>query len=223
MNRACTLCCGGAGFHHATAAPARFPGSGKCYGCAVKPRPTACESWLLTKHENLWEAISELLIRVQKHRKYIIFILSTALALFVYAIADLYISTALKPYVTALYWLYQMRFEYLPGLGYRETGGLFIIGRDCLGNKLFICLFAVMVICRLDHYKGSMDALLRLPILCAASVLLSYAVTFIRISASLPFCGTFEFKLIHSVLSLAIYFGSVIVLYTVLSNKQTRG
>jgi len=74
-------------------------------------------------------------------RVLILYLFPAAMALIIYQALNQNIKLTLKPYVFAIYILYQMRFEYIPGLGYREVQDLFMIGRDCLGGKLFVCLF----------------------------------------------------------------------------------
>ena len=127
------------------------------------------------------------------------------------------IEITLKPYVLAMDFLYQIQFEYVLGLGYVENKGLFIIGKECLGGKLFICLFTILTICRLSKYKKLLHKIASILGFCIISIFLAYMITLIRISASIPFSVMSNFKLIHTILSLVIYFGSGIALYTFLS------
>ena len=160
---------------------------------------------------------------INQYKHIVFYVFAAALAIFVYTALDQNIEITLKPHVTAMNWMYQMQFEFLPGLGYREIGGMLIIGRDCLGGRLFVCLFSVLIICRLGHFTGVLNKTLVISGFCALSLVLSYIITFVRIAASLPFCEMPNFKLIHNILSLMIYFGSIILLYEVLSGKRNRG
>ena len=58
--------------------------------------------------------------------KIIIFLFTVIMAFAVYRILTADIKITLIPHITAVNFLYQMRFEFIPGIGYREAGSLFI-------------------------------------------------------------------------------------------------
>ena len=150
----------------------------------------------------------------------VLYLFTAVLALLIYQALNQNIEFTLKPHALAMYTLYQMRFEYLPDVGYMETQGLFVIGRNCLGGKLFICLFSIFTICRLSSYKSLRHKVGKVLSFCVISIVLAYFITMIRIAASIPFCETPYFKLIHTILSLMIYFGAVLALYAFLCRSR---
>lgn len=158
-------------------------------------------------------------IKIEKTAPYLF---AAVLAFLVFHLLNQNMELALKPHVTAMWILYQMQFEFIPNIGYGEVHGLFIIGMNCLGGKLFICLFFILVICRLDSFNGIIKKIYKIQSYCVFSVLLSYTITMFRIAASVPFCQMSDFKLIHTLLSLMIYFGSGLGLYAIL-NTPLRG
>ena len=151
-----------------------------------------------------------------------VYLFPAAMAILIYQALNQNIELTLKPYVFAVYILYQMRFEYMPGLGYREVQGLFMIGRDCLGGKLFICLYSILTVCRQDSRKGLPHNAGKVFRFGLISIVLTYFITMIRIAASIPFCELPDFKLIHTILSLIIYFGAGLALYAILSRRGSE-
>jgi len=151
------------------------------------------------------------------------YIFAAAIALSVYFLLNRNIEIALRPHALIMQLLYQMQFEFLPGLGYREVNGLFIISGECSGAKLFVCLFFIFITCCLRRYRGFFKKLFMLFSFCFASIALSYAITAIRIASSIPFCGSPDFKLIHTMLSLILYFGSGLLLYAFLNRSKQKG
>ena len=154
--------------------------------------------------------------------KIIIFLFTVIMAFAVYRILTADIKMTLIPHITAVNFLYQMRFEFIPGIGYREAGGLFIIGQSCIGARLFICLFLILSICRIDNYEGFLKKIGRILLFCITAVFLAYIITVFRITASIPFCRLENFQLIHTIFSLMVYFASGIGLYAFLSYKSEK-
>lgn len=154
--------------------------------------------------------------------KIIIFLFTVILAFAVYRILTADIKITLIPHITAVNFLYQMRFEFIPGTGYREAGGLFIIGESCIGAKLFICLFLILTICRVDRYDSFFKKISSILLFCITAVFLAYIATVFRITASIPFCGMENFQLIHTIFSLMVYFGTGLGLYAFLNYKSEK-
>ncbi len=79
-----------------------------------------------------------------KMEKIIIYLFTAIVSFAVYIFLTTDIRITLIPHISAIKLLYPMQFEFIPGTGYREAGGLFIIGESCIGAKLFICLFLIL-------------------------------------------------------------------------------
>ncbi len=123
----------------------------------------------------------------------------------------------LKPYVYALNAFYLIVFEYVPELGYREINGIIVIGKDCVGSKLFISLFLIFSFCYDYNHDGMLKGVLMIFLTCITALAMAFIITLFRITASIPFYGMKDFKLIHTILSLLIYFGSSLGLYSILT------
>ena len=152
-----------------------------------------------------------------------LYLFGVIIAFIIYNLLVSNIKTTLIPHISAIKLLYQMRFEFIPEIGYRETGGLFIIGESCTGARLFACLFIILTVCRIDKYSGFLKKSAYLLLFCIEAVLLAYIITVFRITASIPFCNMENFHLIHTVFSLMVYFSSGLGLYTFLNRRSRKG
>ena len=157
-----------------------------------------------------------------KIKDILIYIFAAIIALFVYQALNHNIEIALKPHVFAMHILYQSQFEFIPDFGYKEIQGLYMIGSECLGGRLFVCLFSIFTICRLKKYKRLLHKSGMVLGFCVISIFLSYVITMLRIATSIPFCELESFKLIHTILSLIIYFGSGLALYAFLCHYRSK-
>jgi len=126
---------------------------------------------------------------------------------------------ALLPHKTALEYLYNYSFVFVENVGYQQTNGLFIIGQSCLGAKLFINLFLIMVLGFIHRYRDVTRQIIALIKFYFLALALACGITIIRIASSLPFCTWDNFHLIHNTLSLSIYFISGLALYFVMERK----
>lgn len=157
-----------------------------------------------------------------KRENMIVYFFTVITALIIYYFLMSNIKITLIPHISALKILYSMQFEFIQDVGYREAGGLFIIGKSCMGAKLFVCLFIILIICRIDRYSSLIKKISRIPVFCVTALLLAYIITVFRIAASIPFCSMENFKLIHTGFSLIVYFFSGIGLYTFLNYKTEK-
>ena len=157
-----------------------------------------------------------------KMEKIIIYLFTAIVSFAVYIFLTTDIRITLIPHISAIKLLYPMQFEFIPGTGYREAGGLFIIGESCIGAKLFICLFLILTICRVDRYDGFFKKISSILLFCITAVFLAYIATVFRITASIPFCGMENFQLIHTIFSLMVYFGTGLGLYAFLNYKSEK-
>jgi exosortase K len=151
-----------------------------------------------------------------------LYAISIAICAASYIILNKNIELSLLPHKTALEYLFNFNFVFIENVGYAQTNGLFIIAQNCLGSKLFINLFLIMIFGFLHKYtafKHKIAALLKF--YCSALVL-AFVITVIRISASVPFCSWDRFHLIHNTISLMIYFASGLVLYLMMERKVMK-
>ncbi len=160
------------------------------------------------------------MIKLFKTKEIPIYLFAFSLVFFIYRLLSQNIEITLKPHITFLQLLYQMRFYFIQDIGYSETNNLFVIGRDCLGSKLFVCIFSIISILCLDRYNGFLKKIFMLLNFALLSLLLSYVITMIRIAASIPFCTMPDFKLIHTILSLVIYFGTALLIFAFLNRYK---
>ena len=154
--------------------------------------------------------------------KIILFLFTVLLAFVVYKFLTADIKVTLIPHITAINLLYQTQFEFIPGTGYREAGGLFIIGESCIGARLFVCLFIILSVCRMDSHDSFWKKTGRIFLFCITAVFLAYIATVFRITASIPFCRMENFHLIHTIFSLMVYFSSGLGLYTFLNYRSEK-
>ena len=120
---------------------------------------------------------------------------------------------ALLPHAKGLALLYGLEFRYAEGVGYVCDALRFVISPDCMGIKLFLAAFAMLCF-------GFAGGLGKVFIYFVAALGGAFFVTILRIAMSLPFAGTSHGQLIHNLLSLGIYFGTLVGLYAVMSSTR---
>ena len=153
-----------------------------------------------------------------------IFLYVTCIALCAasYFLFNVNIALSLLPYKIVLGYLYHFNFVFIANVGYEQTNGLFIIARNCLGVKLFINLFLIMVFGFLHHYTGWKQKIAAMIKFYLIALIAAFIVTTIRIAASVPFCTWERFHLIHNIMSLGIYFAAGLMLYFIME-RRIRG
>jgi len=118
----------------------------------------------------------------------------------------------LLPYARALNFLLGLHFYETP-LGYEAAGLGFAITPSCSGVNLFASLYAVLLYAVPGRYPVGFTRGLASTACLGSALLIGFLATLARILLSLPFCGSPRFKLIHTVISLCIYFGTVLCAY----------
>ena len=136
-----------------------------------------------------------------------------------YVILTENIEMSLAPHKTVMEYLFNYNFVFIEDVGYEQTNGLFIIARNCLGVKLFINLFLIMVFGFLSKYAGIKHKIAAIIKFYSISLVSAFAITMIRISVSVPFCTWDRFHLIHIVISLTVYFAAGLILFFVMERK----
>ena len=137
----------------------------------------------------------------------------------IYVLLNQDLALSLLPHQAVLGYLFHFDFVFVENVGYAQTEGLFTIARSCMGAKLFVNLYLLLVFGFLHKYAGAkrkIGAMLRFCFIALAS---AFAVTIARIAASVPFCGWSRFTLIHNAISLALYFSTGLVLYALMERR----
>ncbi|MCL1816413.1 MAG: exosortase K [Clostridiales bacterium] len=154
-----------------------------------------------------------------KRSDFFFYVLSLMLCAVSYFVLHGNIELALLPHKVALEYLFNYNFNFIENVGYEQVGGLFIVGRNCLGVKLFINLFLLLVLGFLSKCKEVRHKILALIKFYFLAALVALSVTIIRIAASIPFCSWERFQLIHNLISLGAYFMAGLVLYYIVERR----
>jgi len=144
------------------------------------------------------------------------YLLCAALAAAAYVLLSAHTEWTLFPYTKVLELLFGLHFTY-SGTAYEAIGSAVVITRSCSGLNLFLSTYAILVIGFLHRAKNRR----LLPLLYFISaVAIAFIVTLARIIVSLPFAESPHFKLIHTVISLCVFFGTGLLVYS-LTQKIT--
>lgn len=137
-----------------------------------------------------------------------------AIALLSYAVLMRDIRITLWPHAQVLHYLYGLDFTFISGTGYVEQSGYFAITAGCMGAKLFVGAFLLVTLGFMPHAGSTLKEYVRYAITAYGLVLAgAFAITILRIAISLPFCTFPNAQLIHNIISLVIYFGSMACLF----------
>jgi len=148
-----------------------------------------------------------------------IYLLCAALAAAAYVLLSAYTQWTLFPYAKALELLFGLRFHYTYA-AYAAIGSPVVLTKACSGVNLFLSLYAILAIGFLHRFQGAKKRLLLSLLYFAGAVVAAYIATLARIVVSLPFSESPHFKLIHTVVSLCVFFGTGLLVYS-LTQKTT--
>ena len=154
-----------------------------------------------------------------KRNDILLYALCIAMCAISYVVLTKNIELSLLPHKIVMEYLFNFSFAFVEDVGYEQTNRLFIIARNCLGVKLFINLFLIMVFGCLHKYVEIKHKIAAIIKFYSLSLVSAFTITMIRISASVPFCTWERFHLIHSVISLIAYFASGLVLFYMIERK----
>ncbi len=133
-------------------------------------------------------------------------------ALLCYGMLMQFWQMALLPHVWLIRLIWGLDFTLIPE-GYVSFGAQIVITPGCMGAKLFLCAYLMLAL----GFPGSFR---RLPLLCGGCLLGTLFVSVVRIAISLPFAGLESGTLIHTLLSLFVYFGALTALYAVAQKRR---
>ena len=156
---------------------------------------------------------------MKNRQLYPTYLLCAALAAAAYILLSIHTRWTLFPYTKALELLFGFHFYYT-GAAYEAAGSGVVITKACSGVNLFLSLNAILSVGFIHRFRGGKKGLLLAPLFFAASVCVAFAATLARIIVSLPFCESPHFKLIHTVISLCVFFGTGLLVYS-LTQKIT--
>ena len=147
-------------------------------------------------------------------------LLCAALAAAAYVFLSANPKWTLFPYVKALELLFGLHFRYA-GAAYAAIGSPVVITKACSGVNLFLSLYAILAIGFLHRFRGKKKKLLLSLVFFMSAILIAFIATLLRIAVSLPFTESPHFKLIHTVISLCVFFGTGLPVYS-LAQKITE-
>jgi len=156
---------------------------------------------------------------VPKRNDIILYAISILLCAASFVVLNHNIEILLFPHKAAMELLYNYSFVFVDDVGYEQANGLFTIARNCSGVKLFISLFLIMVFGFLHKYTGTKRKIAMVVKYYFMAMFIAFAVTVVRIAASIPFCSWERFHLIHNAMSLGIYFSVCLSLYFVMERR----
>ncbi|TYQ16990.1 UNVERIFIED_CONTAM: exosortase K [Acetivibrio alkalicellulosi] len=155
-----------------------------------------------------------------KNMKYLTYIIAVGVCITTYILLMQNIKISLLPHKALIGFLYNYDFEFVSNLGYQQSDRLFVIAKNCLGGKLFVSLFLILVFGFLHEYISTKEKIKAIAIFYISSIIIAFIATIIRISASIPFCTLPQFTLIHNTISLGIYFGTGYIVYFLMEKRR---
>ena len=152
---------------------------------------------------------------MKNKRLFFIYLLCAALAAAAYILLSANPRWTLFPYVKALELLFGFHFYY-SGEAYLAAGSSLAITKACSGVNLFLSLDAILAAGFLHRLRGTKKRLLLALFYFIGAILIAFIATLVRIIVSLPFCESPHFKLIHTVISLCVFFGTGLLVYSLM-------
>ncbi|MCL2508146.1 MAG: exosortase K [Oscillospiraceae bacterium] len=140
------------------------------------------------------------------------YLLCAALAGTAYIFLSGHTQWTLLPHTKVLNFLFGLHFYY-NGEFYEAVGNNIAITKTCSGVNLFVSLYAILFYVFSRYFTGVKKRVIASPVCFAGAIIIAFAATMIRIIVSLPFAGSPHFKLIHTVISLCVFFGTGLLAY----------
>jgi len=150
-----------------------------------------------------------------------IYLLCAALAAIAYVLLSVHTKWTLLPYTKTLEFLFGLEFIFTDA-AYEAIGSNVVITKACSGVNLFLSLYAILVIGFLHRFLETKKRLLLSVFFFASAVLVAFIATLARIIVSLPFSESPQFKLIHTIISLCVFFGTGMLVYAI-TDKLLEG
>ena len=151
----------------------------------------------------------------KKSKLHLTYLLCAVLAAAAYMFLSAHTEWTLFPYAKALEWLFGLRF-YFTGTAYEAMGSNVVLTKACSGVNLFLSLYTILVLGFLHRFYGGKKRLLLSLLFFAVAVFTAFFATLARVIVSLPFSENPYFKLIHTVISFCVFFGTGLLLYSLM-------
>ena len=158
---------------------------------------------------------------MKNKRLFLIYLLCAALATATYMLLSANPRWTLFPYAKALELLFGFHFYY-SGEAYLATGSSLAITKACSGVNLFLSLYAILAAGFLHRLRGNKKRVLLALFYFAGAILVAFISTLVRIIVSLPFCESPHFKLIHTAISLCVFFGTGLLVYSLMQKTTDK-
>ena len=150
-----------------------------------------------------------------------IYLLCAVLATAAYIFLSVNTKLTLFPYTKILEFIFGLHFNY-NGAAYEAIGSNVVIRKTCSGVNLFLSLYAILVFGFLYRFQGVKKRLLLSLLYFVSAVMIAFIATLVRIIVSLPFSESPHFKLIHTVISLCVFFGTGLLVYSLMQKITDR-
>ena len=139
---------------------------------------------------------------------------SAALAAAAYVFLSVHTEWTLFPYTKAIELFFGLHFYYTDA-AYAAVGSNAVITKACSGVNLFLSLYAILAVGFSHRFQGVKKRLFLPLVFFMGAVLIAFVATLARIIVSLPFCESPHFKLIHTAISLCVFFGTGLLVYSI--------
>ena len=150
-----------------------------------------------------------------------VYLLCAALAAAAYLFLSAHIEWTLFPYAKALEALFGLHFHFT-GTAYAAAGSNVVLTKACSGINLFLSLYTILVLGFLHRFHGIKQQLPLSLLYFFTAVFTAFIATLARIIVSLPFSESPHFKLIHTVISFCVMFGTGLLLYSLVQKITTK-
>ena len=126
----------------------------------------------------------------------------------------------LWPYAKATELFYHMDLRYIAGVGYCAAGGVFAIGKACMGINFAVMMFFMLIFAFTHRFEGYRK-IIWLPLSLLISTVVGVVISCIRIVGSVPFVTIDKFATLHTALGAALYLAALAGAY--LTTKKILG
>lgn len=127
----------------------------------------------------------------------------------------------LFPHAKAVELFYATPLAYVPGLGYAQLSGGFVITKECMGGNFIIMLFAMNACMFMHHFQGAKKAVWAFCCLLFA-VLSGVLLSCLRILGTAPFVASARFDIVHVGNGAALYLLAAIMSYFLCKKLMER-
>ena len=147
-----------------------------------------------------------------RKRLFLIYLLCAAAGVAAYVFLSINTKWTLFPYTKSLNLLFGFHF-YFTDAAYEAAGSSLVISKTCSGINLFFSLYVILIAGFLHRFTGTGKKLAAALVSFVTAIFTAYVFTLVRIIISLPLIDSPHFKLIHTAMSLCVFFGAGLLVY----------